>query len=233
MKDFSIEMIEALKINEVKEMAIETMEIKEHQCFFVDFDGYFGYSVLVFKNGKHIYHVDDFELHHVHIVKKLGKKALKQWYIKSLNKKLFTDVELLEEIKNYDEYKRKNHFLRNYYIMRYDYVSCFGEHKAIKKAKKDSVFNPVSFCYVKDGDIVKEQMKILKHLETFFEKTKSNNEIFREMVSSELANHEACITCDYTDALKALGLEFEKLTKEKQDIVKEELSKQIQAYTYY
>ena len=50
------------------------------------------------------------------------------------------------------------------------------------------------------------------------------------MVRKELANHEACITCDYTDALTALGLSFERLTDEKQKIVKEELRRQIENY---
>lgn len=49
-------------------------------------------------------------------------------------------------------------------------------------------------------------------------------------VSRELANHEACITCDYTDALGALGMVFEELTEIQQNIVKQELNRQIQEY---
>lgn len=73
-------------------------------------------------------------------------------------------------------------------------------------------------------------MVVIMTLEESFEKLKASNETFKEMVSCELANHEACITCDYTDALYALGLRFEELTEEKQKIVKEELKKQIHAY---
>lgn len=40
-------------------------------------------------------------------------------------------------------------------------------------------------------------------------------------------NHEACITGTATDALDALGLEFDDLTGEQQAIVKSELKKQI------
>ena len=78
MKDFNIDMISELTIEEAKELMIESMEIKEHKCFFVDFGGYFGYSVLVFKDKKHIHYADDFELHHHYIVKKSGKEALKK-----------------------------------------------------------------------------------------------------------------------------------------------------------
>ena len=235
MKDFNIDMIRVLTVEEARQMAIETMKIKDHECIFVDFGGYFGYSVLVFKNGKHIHYADDFELHHSHTVKESGKEALKQWYIDTLNRKLYTDVELLEDVKTYDEYEKKNYFLRNYYIMRYDYVSIFGigeeDKKAFDEARKTyTIYNPVSFCYVKDENIVKTQSKILKHLEESFEKLKASDETFKEMVSRELANHEACITCDYTDALDALGLRFEELTEVQQEIVKKELNRQIQAY---
>ena len=98
MKNYNIDEIRELTIEEARQMALETMEIKDHKCIFVDFGDYFGYSVLVFKNGKHIHYADDFELHHSYIVKKSGKEALKQWYIKSLNNKLFTDAELLEDV---------------------------------------------------------------------------------------------------------------------------------------
>lgn len=235
MKDFNIDMISELTIEEAKKLMIESMEIKEHKCFFVDFGGYFGYSVLVFKDKKHIHYADDFELHHHYIVKKSGKEALKKWYIESLNRKLYTEKELLENVKTYDEYKQKDYFLRNYYIMRYDHISIFGigeeAKKAFEKARKTyTVYDPVSFCYVKDKEIVEKQIEILNHLKKSFKSLKENNDTFREMIRHELANHEACITYSYTDALDALGLRFEDLTEEKQNIVKTELSRQIQKY---
>lgn len=235
MKDFNIDMIRALTAEEARQMAIKTIKIKEHECIFVDFGGYFGYSVLVFKNGKHVHYADDFELHHSHIVKESGKEALKQWYIDTLNRKLYTDAELLEDVKTYDEYEKKNYFLRNYYIMRYDYVSIFGigeeAQKAFDEARKTyTIYNPVSFCYVNDESIVKTQSEILKHLEESFEKLKASDEAFKEMVSRELANHEACITCDYEEALDALGMKFDELTEAQQEIVKKELNRQIHVY---
>lgn len=235
MKGFNIDMIRALTAEEARQMALETMEIKDHECIFVDFGGYFGYSVLVFKNEKHIHYADDFELHHSYIVKESGKEALKQCYIDTLNRKLYTDSELLKDIKTYDEYKKKNYFLRNYYIMRYDYVSIFGigeeAQKAFDEARKTyTIYNPVSFCYVNDKNIVKTQSEILKHLEESFEKLKASDETFTEMISYQLSNHEACITCDYTDALDALGMKFDDLTETQQEIVKKELNRQIHAY---
>ena len=100
----TIREIEKITFAEAQNMAIETTEIKEHECFFVELGEYFGYSVLIFKNGRHIYHANDYELHHSLTVEKKGKEGLKQYYIKSLSKKLFTNAELLEPIGSYDEY---------------------------------------------------------------------------------------------------------------------------------
>lgn len=237
MKEMNIKEIESLTLEEVKNNALEHMEIKEHDCFFVDFDGYFGYSILVFKDGKHIYHVNDYELHHRHLVKENGRDALRAYYIKEMNGKLYTDAEMMEEPSSYDEYEKKNHFLRNYHIMRYEHETIFfigtdAERKNRQKRieKNYPYYNPVSFCYVSDPEIIDIQKKYLRVLKNAYKQFQNDSEIFREMVRKELANHEACITCDYTDALDALGMKYAELTEEKQQIVKEELKRQIENY---
>ena len=48
--DYTIYDIENLTYDQAKEMAIEALDIKGHDCFLIDFCGYFGYSILVFKN---------------------------------------------------------------------------------------------------------------------------------------------------------------------------------------
>ena len=47
--DYTIYDIENLTYDNAKELAIETLNIKGHDCFLVDFGGYFGYSILVYK----------------------------------------------------------------------------------------------------------------------------------------------------------------------------------------
>ena len=231
----TIRQIEELTYEEALKIATETMEIKGHQCIFAELGDTFGYSILIFKDRHHIYYANDYELHHGYLVKESGKEALRDYYINEMNNKLYTDEELLEDIKTYYEYNKKQYFLRNYWIMRYDYVSIFAiskeDQEKVKKGKKTHpYFNPVSFCYVKDGSIVDTSVKYLNHLENEFKKLKANNEIFREMVSYELANHEACITGRYEESLDALGMSFEKLTEEQQIIVLEELKKQEDRY---
>ena len=237
MKEMNITEIESLTYAEAAEMALEKLNIKGHDCFLVDFGGYFGYSILVFHSGKHVYHANDYELHHHYIVEKSGREALRDYYIREMNKKLYTDKEMMEEIKTYDEYENKNHFLRNYYIMRYDHESIFfigtdAEREKRRKEieKKFPYYNPVSFCYVADPEIITTQEKYLAHLREAYNNLKGNNDTFREMVRKELVNHEACITGDYTDALAALGMSFDELEVEKKKIVKEELKKQVESY---
>lgn len=235
MTNWNINSIENITYEEAQKNALETMKIKDHDCFFVDFGGDFGYSVLVFRNGKHIHYTNDYELHHGYKVEHEGKEALRQYYIDTMQNKLFTDVELLQDITSYDEYKRKDYFLRNYWIMQFDSLSIFGigdkAQKEIDEAKPNFPFyNPISFCYVADAEIVEKSKMFSEHLEKSYAELKTDDEAFRDMVSRELANHEVCITCDYTDALEALGMVFDELTETRQHIVKQELNRQIQEY---
>ena len=237
MKEFNITEIENLTYTEAAKMALEKLNIKGHDCFLVDFSGYFGYSVIVFHSGRHIHYANDYELHHSHLVKESGREALRNYYIKEMNKKLYTDAELLEEIKTYDEYEKKNHFLRNYYIMRFNHETAFfigtdteRENRKQEIEKEFPYFNPISFCYVADPEIITTQKRYLNNLQQAYNYLKDNNDTFREMIRKELANHEACITCDYTDALNALGMSFDRLSDEKKQIVKEELKKQVESY---
>ena len=236
-ENLGIREIEKLTYDEAAEIALEKLNIKGHDCFLVDFGGYFGYSILVFHSEKHIHYANDYELHHHYLVKESGREALREYYINEMERKLFTDEELLGPIGSYDEYRRKNDFLRNYWIMRYDYGSGFfigtdrEREKYYKEMKKKfPYYNPISFCYVDDLEIIKKQAVMEEHLENEYEKLKNNDDVFREMVSRELANHEACITYDYTEALAALGMTYDSLSTDRQKIVKEELKKQIDNY---
>lgn len=227
--------IEKLTYEEAKELAVETMRIKDHACIFAELGESFGYSILVFKNGRQIHYANDYELHHRWLVKEQGKEALRDFYIKEMQNKLYTDDELLEDIKSYNEYDKKSYFLRNYWIMRYDYLTAFAigkknQEKLEEDKKEYPFFNPISFCYVKDKNIIKNQLIYLNHIVEEFDKLKSSNDTFREMIRHELANHEACITCDYTEALNSLGIEYDELTDEQKKIVNEELKKQIANY---
>lgn len=229
----TIHKIESLKYEEALKLASETAEIKGHQIVFVDLGEHFGYSALVFKDEMHIYFANDYALHHVSLAEE-GNEALRKYYESVMNNRLYTDEELMEPVKSYDEYNKKRHFLTNYYIQRYEYISIFGigeeDEKRIKEGKKKFPFyNPVSYCYVKDESIIIKQKELASFLDKSFQSLKENLDTFREMIARELANHEAGYTCDYDDGLAALGLRFEDLSEAKKLIVKEELEKLMDA----
>lgn len=224
----TIHEIQTMTKKDATKIALETTEMKGHHIIFADLGEFFGFCALVFKDEKHVYFANEYALHHTSTAEK-GNDALKELYTEILLNKLFTDEELLEEVKTYHDYQKKTYFLINLYIQRYDYVSAFGigeeDFKKIEKAKEKFLFfSPVSYCYVNDENIVKEQMKISEHLNKSFQNLKNNLDTFREMVARELANHEAGYTGDYSDGLAALGLRFADLDEAQQSIVKEELA---------
>lgn len=200
MKDWTISEIEALTLAEVKAMEEECVEINGHDIHFVDFGGYFGYSALVFKDGAHIYYANDYESHH----KGKSKEELKVWYTETLPNKIFTDKDL-EIVKNYDDYERKDYFLRNYYIQRIPYETAFHiyhnetEEKEFKKKIKGMSYNHISFCYVeqKYKEFCKTQAELLGKLESAKEAASNGSfEYWKDAFLSEMFNHEYGIAWD-------------------------------------
>lgn len=231
----TIKEIENLKIEDIRQFeregGAEKINIKGHNCYLIDLGEYFGYSILVFKNNRHIYHVNDYQLHH----SSKNKEELKGCYIEVLNYRLFTETELMEDIKDYQEYKSKNHYVSNYWIMQFENISAFYIGKISeeqKEAVKSMIYCPPCFCYVNDRRIVEKAYKFINHIEKSYEKASRNLEVFEKMISYELANHEACISSDYTNTLDSLGLKFEELTETQQKIVKKELDRQIKTFIY-
>lgn len=204
MKNWNINEIEALTLAEVKAMKEDCVEINGHDIYFVDFGGYFGYSALVFKDGAHIYYANDYELHH----KGKSKEELKAWYMETLPNKIFADKDL-EVVDDYDDYDRKNYFLRNYYIQRIPYETAFhifhndDEEKAFKRKIKGMFYNPISFCYVdqKYKGFCEKQAELFGKLESAKESASNDNfEYWKKAFLSEMFNHEYGIAwdADYT-----------------------------------
>lgn len=213
IKDWRIDDIENITEKEAQEMAIEEMQIKEHNIYFVDFGGYFGYSMLVFKDNHHIHYVNDYELHHKgnSWCKGKTKEELHQWYIDRAKNKLFTEEELAEPLKDYTEYDRKRYFLHNYYGMRTDYVSIFGKVTEETQAEfdrktKTMTYNPVAFAYMPDAEFVKHHIELLNTLEKVKDDISNNYEYLKSAYLYEMHNHEYGINwqADY-DTLSCFG----------------------------
>lgn len=233
--NMNITEIEALTFNEVKNIALDHIVIKDHDCFFVDLGKYFGYSVLIFKNKKHIYYANDYQLHHP----ATDIQQLKEKYIKHLNESLFLDSDFLLSVSTYDEYQRKNRYLLNYYPQRYDHLSIYycgftpdkNKKAEFEKLNKEyKYFSAVGFCYFKDENIVSKLFKYKQILEDSFSEMKKTDDEFRKMIRKELANHEFCIMQDPTDTLNSLGLTRDELSYNQEMILQEEMERNVEMY---
>lgn len=191
MKEYAIRDIEVLTEEQAAAMAIEAAEIKGHQVYFVDFGGYFGYSSLVFADGHHIKHADDYELHHA------GKSRdeLRKLYFASFNGKLFTADEM-STVSDYQDKQAKEYYIRNYYGLRRDHISMFfcgpdKEREKLRKKTENMIFSPVFMAYYdkKDADFVKSGEKLLAALENA-EPDKGNSEYWKSAFLREMFNHE-------------------------------------------
>ena len=201
-QDWTITEIEALTEKQVQEWATDAEMIKEHTVYFVDFPGFFGYSALVFKNGHHVYHANDYALHH-DCTKTTDE--LKAMYVEKMNNTLFTEAELSEPLKSYKEYRNKEHYLHNYYAMRVDHISVFCSGKYKQKISK-MYFDPVGLCYVHDKDFVNQHVKLLEQLKNAEAATTNNFEYQKSAFLYEMYNFEYGINhqADY-DVLSAFG----------------------------
>lgn len=211
--------------------------------YFIDFGGYFGKSMLVYRNGRQIKWENDYELHH-----RLGWSCYRgepeffgvynliKLYLDEAKNNLFSDEEILQErIKSYDEYRRKQHYVMNDAVLMFDHVSTIyitNEQKAKVQSSLARLKNPVKapkylFSYVSGQEAADYLENLLNAVESQYDKLLDDNEVFREAVSYELANHEACITGSCSEALSALGLSYNNLPVDKQVIVRQELHEQM------
>ena len=208
-KNLTIKDIETLTESAAQSAALEVVNIKGHTVYFVDLGGNFGYSVLVFMEGHHIKYANDYELHH----RNKTREELNELYKRSLTRKLYTDEELAEPLKSYDEYSAKRDYLHNYYGLRRDYVTIFcinpseEQKEEFKRKTETMIYDPVAFAYYDDLEFVQRHVELLAELEKRYEETATNYEYQYNAFMYELGNHEYHINSyqgDW-DTLSAFG----------------------------
>jgi len=196
VKNWSIHSIENANESIISALSREKLDIKGFNVYLIDFKGCFGFSACVFKNGRHIYHANDYELHH----KGRSPEELKSWYIDTLNHKLFTDEEISEKIVDYSDYQSKDHFIRNYYPVQYDHLSMFHifhneqEEKEFddKQQKEYPYICKSCFSYFKDQAISDKVNDLLIALQFRLEELKNDFEYWKSAIKYEMYNHEYC-----------------------------------------
>ena len=124
--------------------------------------------------------------------------------METLPNKIFADKDL-EIVENYDDYERKDYFLRNYYIQRIPYETAFHifhnetEEKEFERKVKGMFYNHISFCYVeqKYKEFCKTQAELLGKLESAKEAASNGSfEYWKDAFLSEMFNHEYGIAWD-------------------------------------
>ncbi len=208
MKEWNINEIESITEDEAREMCLEEMRIKDHMIYIVDFEGYFGYSCLVFRNNHHIYYANDYELHH----SGKSREQLRERYIQKMNSILFTDSEFSAPLKSYGEYSRKMNYLINYYGLQTDYISAFQifnkdkEEQEFKERVKSMTYNPVNCSYMNDSGFVKRHIKLWDELQKAETEALNDYEYQKSAFLYEMYNHEYGINwqADY-DVISCFG----------------------------
>lgn len=192
----TIDEIQSLDEKTVKAMAKEAIEVKGHTVYLTDLGEFFGYSALVFSDVRHIYHANDYALHHGDM--KDDAKALRDWYVKTMNCKLFKEDELRTPSDDYSEREAKEYFLHNYYPMRREYQTIFCSFKDAKewykRDKESLVYSDIALAYFKPED-----RKFVEHLHELFKAFKACNNPLRDYEHAKDAfkyqmwNHEYAI----------------------------------------
>lgn len=215
MKDYifdkwNIRDIESVTEEWCKDIGFDVREIKGHNVYLVDFGGYFKRSLLVFRNGKHIYYANDYELHHPTMAE-CTDEEIYDYMLKNMEWKLFADDEY-GEITDYDDYDRKAYYLHNYYVMQTERESIFAinptdeEKRAFKEKTKGWTYDPAGFCYIPDAEFVARHIKLMNQLNKAKERKADDFEYYKDAFKSEMYNHEYSINweADY-DTLSAFG----------------------------
>ena len=228
LKDLSIYQIESLTEDETKANAEEMQVIKEYSCYFIDLPPYFKHSVLIYKNNRQIKYANLYELHYPTM--NGNKEELKKMYIKTLNDTLFTKEEIESPIMTMFEEKNKEYFIRNLYQLQYDCINILYIGEKQKKEIEEKVESGYTYGTYRTYNAFKSEEDrddVVKTFDTFMEKKKefkkrSGIEYFKEHIRYELFNHEYGVTMDYTEALEALGLKYNNLTKKEKGVLKAE-----------
>lgn len=205
-KKWTIKDIENITEDKALEMAGEHTIIKGHDVYFIDFADAFGYSCIVFWEGRLIRFAGDYELHHH------GKThaELKEWYIKCLKDKLYTEKELAEPLKDYGDYQRRQYYLHNYYGDHEPNESQFqifhsdAEREAFAEKVKGLLYNPVCFGYYESADFVKRCGELKEAIEKAKEDMENNFDYWYKGFYYEFGNYECIYGGRYDEAAAAV-----------------------------
>ena len=192
---WDIHSIEALTESEARALAVETLTVKGHTVYMIDFGGYFKYSALVFHSGRHIHYGNQYELHFTHM--NYTRQQLRDHYIEILNGKLFTDEEISGPLHSYNEYTAKAYFLRNYYPLRREHISNFfigpeSEREKIRKKTETMLFSPLASAWFdpQEKPFMDHMHALYRTLAAKRTEMETDPEYLKTAILYEMYNHE-------------------------------------------
>lgn len=182
--------------------SLDTEDVKGHNVYFVVFDGSFGYSCLVFKDGRIMPYAGDYALHH----RDMYRSSLRKLYIDSLNHKLFTEDELTGPVETYSEYLVKIEYLINHYSYLRDHVSIFynraclsgspeqkAEDARIERESAGKMYDPIGHGWYDDVEFVKRHMSLFNAVASAYEQKMTDYDFCFDAFRYEMFNHEYAI----------------------------------------
>lgn len=159
MKIQEIEKMNEAEIREHFAPDFEAVTIKGYTIYLLDIEDGFGYSAIVFGEGRHIVWANDYELHHTYFMKSHTRDDLRAYYIEKENQILYTEEELEQPLKDYHDFERRRKYIMELMPLRRDFLSMFHcerteEEKAerAQQKAKHPVFCPAAMGYFAEAD---------------------------------------------------------------------------------
>ena len=230
--NWTIQQIESCPERVAQLMAEEHKIIKGHDVYFIDFDGNFGYSYLVYLNGHQLIYAGDYELHHRH----MNRTELCKWYNDTLNAILFTPEEIAEPLTKYSDYQNRERYIRNLLPCAEDHVGIFfikhndEEEKMFEQAKENLYYSRIAFAYFKDKSFVDKLEELLGTLEAVKQDTFENYDYWKNAFRYEYSNYECIYGGRYDEAIVAASGSEELTDTQKQAAI--DAKREYQQYCY-
>lgn len=190
----------------------ELHAVKGYNVYLLDIGGHLGYSMIIYGDRRQIKYANDHELHH----RSKTREELRDMYLKSAERQLYTEAELAQPLKDYFDYQRRRRYITELMPLRRDFMSIFyyastEEEKAerlIQRAEHPVHCAAALGCFKEeDADFAKQITDLHEQLCRQMEDTVNNYEYQKSAFYYELGNHEYHINTyqgDW-DTLRAFG----------------------------
>jgi len=175
--------IDRITEEQAKEYATAKTDVKGYTVYFVEFDRpLFGKGCVVFKNGHLITY--QYQSRYPMIT---DEAELRAKYIEALCNTLFTEKELTEPLKDYDEYLAKLYFMYNHYCKQIEHISAYRDEAEVT----GMTFDCLGCFYTNDKDFVKNHERLYHELKKHFEAAMQGYQFAKDAFHYEMINRDA------------------------------------------